>query len=49
VLAIGNPLHDYPKPAYAGSRRADAGQLGVLVATNLFGNIAVPDFFLKIH
>jgi hypothetical protein len=32
--AIGNRLHDYPKPAYAGSRKADDGRLGVFVATN---------------
>jgi hypothetical protein len=25
------------------------GRLRVLVATNLFGNIAVPEFFLEIH
>jgi hypothetical protein len=53
-----NRLYDYPKPAYAGSRKADDGfavsaqpngRLWVFVATNLFGNIAVPEFFLEIH
>jgi hypothetical protein len=37
-IAIGNRLHDHPKPAYAGSRKADDGRLWVFVATNLFGN-----------
>jgi hypothetical protein len=45
VSAIGNRLHDYPKPTYTGSRQADDGQLWVFVATNLFGNIVVPKFF----